>query len=131
MVLVRGFVATASGKLPTNTVATTVFVRSLITDTESFRLATSMVLVRVLVATPVGAPPTETVAVTLQGEVLAWEVLTGGDDVAAAMVVAIDPSEATAAAIKMTARWVSLMMSCFLAGHADGCLLLLPPALGV
>src|SRR5713226_4931904 len=49
-------------------------------------------------------------------------VLFAGDaDAAAAVVAAAGASAATAAVAKMTARWVNLMMSCFLTGQASGC----------
>src|SRR6266700_1924684 len=76
-----------------------------------------MVLVRGLAATATGELPTGMVAVTLQAETAARDVLAGDVDVAAAVVVATGASEATAAATKIAARWVSLMMSCLLAWH--------------
>src|SRR5690349_18984859 len=73
-----------------------------------------MVLVFGFAATPVGSLPTGMVAVTLQAEATAWDAFAGDAGVAAAGVVATGASEATAAVTKMTARWVTLMVSCLL-----------------
>jgi hypothetical protein len=62
------------------------------------------------------------VAVTLMAAVTACAVLRAGDADAAATVVAAGASPARATVIRDTARWVSFMMSCFLAGRAGGCL---------
>src|SRR5260370_1361687 len=80
-----------------------------------------MVLVRGLAATPSGVVPTGTVAVTLMAAVTTRAALIAGDADAAVAIAATGASKATAAVTKMTARWVSLMMSCFLAGQASGC----------
>src|SRR5260370_29463692 len=75
-----------------------------------------MVLVCGLTAIPVGALPTGMVAVTLMAAVTAWAVVVAGDADAAEAVGAAGASPAMAAAIRVTAHWVSLILSCFLAG---------------
>src|SRR5260370_39535464 len=81
-----------------------------------------MVSVRGLAATPSGKRPTEFVAVPLVAAVAAWAVLrAAGADAAAAAVMAAGASAAIAAVIRVTARWVRFMMSCFLASRASGC----------
>jgi len=59
------------------------------------------------------------VAVTLIAAVTARAVLPAGDADAAVAIAATGASKATAAVTTMAARWMSLMMTCFLAGHAS------------
>src|SRR5690348_14394275 len=111
MVLVFGLTATPPGPV-TGTVAVTVLVRPLITDTVLLsQLATWMVLVFGLTATPLGWVPTGMVAVTVIQRFAAPAVpcTEGGDAVAA---VAASASQVAAAVITIAVRWVSLMMSC-------------------
>src|SRR5216684_2708531 len=76
-----------------------------------------MVLVRGLAATPSGPLPTGIVAVTLMTAGAASAVLVMGDaEAAVAVVAAPGASAATATVTKVTARRMSFMMSCFLAG---------------
>src|SRR5712691_7323858 len=81
-----------------------------------------MVSVRGLAATPSGARPTGIVAVTLIAAVTAWAVLrAAGAHAAAAVMVAAGASTAIATVIRVTARRVPPMMSCFLPSRASGC----------
>src|SRR5215469_2030743 len=72
-----------------------------------------MVLVRGSAATPNGCGPTAMVAVTL--------IRAAGADAADAAVLAANPRAAIATVIKVAARWVHLMASCFRASPAGGC----------
>jgi hypothetical protein len=75
-----------------------------------------MVLVFGLAATQLGSGLRGIVAVTVLHAVTASDVLLAGDaDAVAAAVVAASAGAVIAIVIRVTARWVSLMMSCFLA----------------